>query len=489
MNKRMLAFDFGASSGRAMLGEFDGSTITLTEVHRFENDPVMLRGTYYWDVLDLFGEIKQGILRASHLGPIDCIGIDTWGVDFGLLDENGDLLQNPVHYRDKRTAGLPAQVEALLGENKLYETTGIQVIELNTSFQLYALAQNNPALLQRAQCALLMPDLFGYFLTGERTAEYTMASTTQLMDAHSHQWNEELMEALGIPPRLFPGIAASGKPLGTLSPDIQEELSVGPIPVVSVAGHDTGSAVAAVPAQEKDFLYISCGTWSLFGTELDAPIITEQSRRLNISNEGGYGYTTRFLKNICGLWLIQETRRQYKREGTQYSYGDLGQLALDAAPFACFIDPDDPRFATPGNLPRRIREYCRETGQSIPETVGAVLRCIYESLAMKYRYTCGQIKACTQKQYAHIHMVGGGIQDKLLCQMTANATGCRVMAGPVEATALGNIAVQLISARALTNLTQARQVIGCSYPPELYAPADTGAWDSACQTFLKSTRL
>lgn len=484
MNKNLLAFDFGASSGRAMFGSFDGEKITLTEAHRFDNNPVTLRGTFYWDVLCLFHEIKQGITKAKALGEFESIGIDTWGVDFGLLDGNGDLLQNPIHYRDARTVGMIEKVCARVGRDRVYTSTGNQFLEINTLYQMYALAQNHPDLLARAASALLMPDLLGYFLTGEKTSEYSIASTTQMMDARTGKWDDALLTDLGIPTGLFPPIVPAGTPLGVLSPEIREELDVGAVRVISITGHDTAAAVVAAPATEPDFIYISCGTWSLFGTELPAPVIGETSLRHNITNEGGYGGTTRFLKNIIGLWLIQETRRQYRREGQNYGYNDLEKFALASTEFKFFIDPDAPDFGTPGNLPRRIRSFCARTGQGEPQTVGEIMRCIYESIAMKYRLAFHQISACTGKTYRHIHMVGGGTKDNLLCSMTAASTGSRIIAGPIEATALGNIAVQLMAQGDIKDIWEARRVIANSFEPIIYEPSDTAKWDKAYERFL-----
>lgn len=484
MKKRVLAFDFGASGGRAMLGEFDGNAIALTEVHRFDNNPVMLHGTFYWDVLGLFHEIKQGIVKAKRYGEFDTIGIDTWGVDFGLLDADGRLLENPVHYRDARTDGTVEEIYGIIGREELYNRTGIQIMAINTLFQMYSLAKNRPELLKRASCALFMPDLFGYFLTGQKTSEYSIASTSQMMNPHAHDWDSELLTKLGIPADLFPGIVKPGTPLGTLTPELQEELGVGPVEVVSIAGHDTACAVAAVPADEKDFIYISCGTWSLFGTETEAPVINADTMRRNVTNEGGYDYTIRLLKNIIGLWMIQETRRQYRRDGKDYSYADMERLALESRPFGYFVDPDAPEFGVPGNIPKKIREYCERTGQGSPSTDGEVIRCIYESLAMKYRYTFAQMRVCTNRDYATIHMVGGGTKDSLLCRMTADATNRKIIAGPIEATALGNVAVQLLAKGTVKDLNAARGIIKNSFSPAAYSPEDTASWDSRYQSFL-----
>lgn len=482
--KRVLAFDFGASSGRAILGVFDGNAIRLEEVHRFENNPVNVCGTLYWDVLRLFYEIKQGLTKAKDAGGFDSVGIDTWGVDFGLLDKNGRLLENPVHYRDARTTGMLEEAFRRIDREDFYRVTGIQFMEINTAFQLLSLHLNRPELLERAETLLLTPDLFQYFLTGQKNTEYTIATTTQLLDASAKTWSREVLQKLGLPSSLFPNIVEPGTVTGRLSPELCEELGLPPADVVSVASHDTASAVLAVPAQEKDFIFISCGTWSLFGTELDAPLIGEAPFRCNLTNEGGYGGTTTFLKNIIGLWLIQESRRQWRREGKDYSYSELERLALEAPAFQSFIDPDAPEFVPPGDLPGRVRAYCQKTGQPVPQTVGETMRCIYESLALKYRFALEQIKACTKKSYSAIHMVGGGVKDGLLCRMTACATNCTVKAGPVEATVLGNLAAQLIACGTLASIREARSVIAASQPVRSYAPTDAGAWESAYQRFL-----
>ena len=483
MSKKILAVDMGASSGRVIMARFDGKRIDIEETHRFDNTAVMVNGTYYWDVLKQFDEIKKGIGKAAKTGNIDSLGIDTWGVDFGLLDRHGDLMQNPVHYRDQRTAGIVPKVEALLDDKGLYKRTGIQIMELNTIFQLYALAKTRPELLEKADCALLMPDLLGYFLTGEKVSEYSIASTTQLLNPYTKEWDRELLGKIGISENIFPDVVPSGRTLGPVLTSIREELGLGSTRVISTACHDTASAIVAAPAEDDDFIYISCGTWSLFGTEITEPIINDTSLRHNVTNEGGYGGTIRFLKNIIGLWLIQETRRQYRREGQEYSYNDLEKLALASEPFKYFIDPDAEVFVPHGNLPRRVREYCLQTGQGCPETVGEIMRCIYESIAMKYRYAFEQIRECTGKDYRHIHMIGGGTKDNLLCSMAASAAGRTIVAGPIEATALGNIAVQLMSLGEIADIRQARDIVRNSFVPAIYEPTETAEYDAAYEKF------
>ena len=485
MTKRVLAFDFGASSGRAIIGCFDGDKITLEEVHRFSNDPVSVGGTVYWDVLRLFYEIKQGIIKAKIAGGFDSIGIDTWGVDFGLIDSEGKLMENPVHYRDTRTVGLVDEAFKTMPKEKLYGITGIQFMELNTLFQLISLKKYRPWMLERADKMLFMPDLFGYMLTGKMCAEYSIASTSQLIDLDKRTWSKEILDAFGIKESVFAPLVQPGTVLGELSKEVCEECGVDPVPVISVCGHDTQSAITSVPCEDGDFAFLSSGTWSLFGTELDKPIVNETSMNINITNEGGFDGSTGFLKNIIGLWLIQESRRQWKREGKEYSYADLEKLALSAEPFKCFIDPDAPEFVPHGNIPERVREFCRKTGQYVPETVGEIMRCIYESLAMKYRLTFEKLRECTERDYPVIHVIGGGTKDGLLCQMTANSCDRTVKAGPIEATVMGNIAVQLMSDGSVKNIGQARKIVADSFELKTFEPKDTDKWAGAYEDFLK----
>lgn len=486
---RCLAFDFGASSGRAMLVTWDGRQLQLQEVHRFSNDPVMVGDTLYWDVLRLLHEVKQALLKVKHSGELPhTIGVDTWGVDFGLLDEQGYLLENPVHYRDKRTAGMVEKSFEKVGREAFYQMTGNQFMELNTVFQLLALQQQRPELLQRAHTLLLMPDLFNFFLTGQKVTEYTIATTTQMLDARDRDWSRPLLEKLGLPTHFLTRIVPPGTVIGRLQPSLCEELQLPPIPVTAVAGHDTQCASAAVPAEEGDFLFISCGTWALMGTELTDPIINEQSFACNLTNEGGVAGTYNFMKNIVGLWLIQESRRQWLREGVapeQCTYAALEQAALSAPPFVSFIDPDAPQFGRPGDLPGQVRAFCQATGQPVPATMGEVMRCLYQSLAMKYRYAKEQIESCTGKRYHKIYMVGGGTKDTLLCQMTASACGCQVSAGPTEATVLGNAAVQLMAMGVFDSLQQARAAIAQSEPIRRYEPDQPEAWDEAYRRFCQ----
>ncbi len=481
--KKVLAFDFGASSGRAMLASFDGKTFQMEEIHRFSNDPVMVNGTLYWDILRLFHEIKEGIRKAALAGGFDCIGIDTWGVDFGLIGKDGALLSNPVHYRDEYTAGIPEKVFETLSKEELYQKTGIQLMRFNTIFQLIAYAQKKPDLLALADKLLFIPDLFNYFLTGEKKAEYTEATTSQLIDPQTKDWNDALCTQLGIPTNILPPVIESGSVYGILKEEICKELGCKAVPVISVASHDTASAVVATPNTGKDFIYISCGTWSLFGTEVDEAIVNEKTCAYNLTNEGGFGKKVTLLKNIMGLWLIQQSRKYWVANGENVNYGDLERAALAEKPFACFIDPDDPSFEAPGNMPRRVQEYCEKTGQYVPQTKGEIMRCIYESLALKYRLAYDMISDVTGKAYDSIHMIGGGTKDNFLCQLTANATGATVYAGPIEATATGNIAACLVALGEVKDLADARRIVKESTTPLVYESDRALDWEGAYQRF------
>lgn len=481
--KKVLAFDLGASSGRGIIASLDGGKITLNEIHRFANNGVNVRGTFYWDILYLFDQIKQGIVKAKLAGGFDSIGIDTWGVDFGLLDENGDLIGNPVHYRDARTDNIPDELFCVVNRESVYKKTGIQIMNFNTLYQLYYLAKHRPDILKRADKMLFIPDLLNYFLTGEKRSEYTIASTSQMLDPYARDWNRELLGAVEIPQNILCDIIPAGTVVGEVSEDICTELGTAPVPVIAVGSHDTASAVVSVPTDKKDFVYISCGTWSLFGTELDAPNISEEGCKSSYTNEGGYGGSIRFLTNIMGLWLIQESRRTWIKQGNELSFGDLEQAALKCEPFKCFIDPDSPEFGKPGDIPERVRRFCERTGQYVPQTTGEVMRCIYESLALKYKHAFLNLKKLTGKDFEGIHIVGGGTKDPLLCRMTAAACNIEVMAGPIEATALGNIAVQMMTLGEISDISEARAVIKNSFDIKSYTPDGADEWDKAYAKF------
>ena len=481
--KKVLAFDLGASSGRGIIATLDNGKITLEEIHRFANNGVSVRGTLYWDILYLFDQIKQGIVKARLAGGFDSIGIDTWGVDFGLVDENGDLLCNPVHYRDARTDNIPEEVFEEISKEKLYEKTGIQIMNFNTLFQLYYLAKYKADLLKRADKFIFIPDLLNYFLTGVKKSEYTIASTSQMLNPYTGDWDKELLSSLNIPTDILCDIIKTGEVLGKLSPEICEELSVDSVDVIAVGGHDTASAVVSVPTTEDDFVYVSCGTWSLFGTELKEPLVCNEGLESSYTNEGGYGGTIRYLTNIMGLWLIQEARRDWQKQGKDMSFGEIASLALEADGFKCFVDPDYPEFGKPGNMVKKIQEFCKKTGQYVPQTIGEVARCIYESLALKYRHAFINLGKITGKSFNGIHIVGGGTNAELFCQMTASSCNTNVYAGPVEATALGNVAVQLMATGDIKDIKEARSIIRDSSDIKTYSPEDTSSWDKAYETF------
>lgn len=483
--KKVLSFDFGASSGRAMLAEFDGEKINMQEIHRFSNDTVIVNGTMYWDILRLFFEIKTSITKATNMGGFDAIGIDTWGVDFGLIDKRGKLIGNPVHYRDKRTEDIPEEVFKTVSKEEIYKHTGCQFMRINTLYQLMYLKYNEPEMLENAEKLLLIPDLFGYMLTGEMKAEASIVSTTNLFDPYKRDWDFALIEKLGLPKKLFPEVIKSGEVYGMLSDEICEELGCKKVPVIAVAEHDTASAVAATPATDDGFVYISCGTWSLFGIENDEPLITDEIAKLNFTNEGGFKDTVRFLKNIMGLWLIQESRRQWKREGEDVGFDVLEKEALAAEPFKCFVDVDDASFESSGNLPKRVCEYCEKTGQYVPKTRGEIMRCIYQSIAMKYKYTFNSLNALNGNKYNSINMLGGGIKDTLLCKMTSAACNCEVKAGPTEATVMGNIGVVYYSLGEINDFADLRKVVSSSTDIKHYLPENADEWEEAYKTYLK----
>ncbi len=482
---KMLAIDLGASSGRGIVGTLSEGKLTLRENHRFSNDPVITNGRMYWDILRIFHEIKQSITKTVlEQDDVASIGIDTWGVDYALMDAHGRMLANPTHYRDTRTEGMPAYVNETVSLDELYRVGGIQCLNFNTIFQLAADLKEDPSVFERTARLLNIPDLLNYFLTGNMLNEYTILSTGALLDAKKRGYAYELLDKLNIPRSLFGEVVQPGTTVGKLLAQVQGETGQCDATVMTVASHDTASAVIAVPTVEEDFLYISSGTWSLMGTELKEPLINDRSKELNLTNEGGALGTVRFLKNIMGLWLIQESRRQWKREGKEYSFAEMEAWAKECPPLVSLIDPDDASFAGPGNMPERVREFCRRTGQPVPESVGAVVRCIYESLALKYRYTAESIESLMGKKAKVIHVVGGGTKDRFLSQMTADACGIPVSAGPEEATAIGNLMMQAISLGAVKDLKEAREIVAASFELKHYEPSrDRKMWDEAYARF------
>lgn len=483
--KKVLAIDLGASSGRGIIAKIDDGKINLKEIHRFQNNGVWAGNDFLWDVLHLLDEIKQAIVKANNDGGFDLIGIDTWGVDYALLDSDGALLTNPVHYRDVRNATGRKEASEVMDIKEIYKKTGIQILDFNTLFQLVYEKNHKNHILENAKTFLFMPDLLNYFLTGVAKNEYTIASTSQMLNPYTKNWDFDLLEKFGINTDIFCDIIMPGEKIGQLSDKVCEELKVKKADVIAVGSHDTASAVVSVPSDKKDFVYISCGTWSLFGTELDEPNITEKGYLSSYTNEGGCGGKIRFLTNIMGLWLIQESRRTYKKEGKDLSFADLEAQARESEPFKCFIDPDYPEFGKPGDIPGRIAEYCKKTGQRAPETIGETVRCIYESLALKYRLALINLEDISGKKFEKINIVGGGTKDPFLCAMTSDACNIDVDAGPVEATALGNIAMCLISAGEIKDIAEARKIIANSFPLKSYKPNHTKEWDEAFERFKK----
>ncbi|WP_274364357.1 rhamnulokinase [Paenibacillus thermotolerans] len=490
MSESILAYDLGASSGRALLGRLTDRKIEVEELHRFPNDPVQVGGRLHWDILRLYHEIKQGLLKAKHQGAnVRSLGIDSWAVDFGLVGTGGELLGNPYHYRDSHTDGAMEKLFAEIPPSDIFSRTGIQFLPFNTIFQLYALKRAGSPLLREAERFLMIPDLLRYFLTGETANEFTNATTTQLYNPIDGRWDSELLRRLQLPETLFGAVVQPGTQVGTLRSSVREELGVGGIPVIAVAEHDTGSAVVAVPATERSFAYLSCGTWSLMGTEVTSPVINGTAQRLNFTNEGGAYGTFRLLKNIMGLWILQESRREWERAGATYTFPELVALAEQAPEFGTFIDPDDSVFMPPGDMPERIRSYALRTGQKPPEGPGETVRCILESLALKYRYVFEMTERLSGQSFGGLHMVGGGINNTLLCGWTASAIGKPVWAGPTEGSAIGNLAVQWIARGELSDIREARSVIRESFPVAVYEPQQQDAWNEAYGRFRVLTGL
>lgn len=481
----LLAFDLGASNGRAILGRFDGEKITMEELHRYENDYVRLGGVLYWDSLNLYQQMKQGFhaFRRAELGELNCFGIDTWGVDYGLLDRNGCLLGNPRSYRHAVDADMERVWKTVPFET-LFARTGISTMNFNTLYQLCRRKAEGDVALEQAETMLLMPDLLGYFFTGEKKTEYTIASTTMLYNPTAGDWDWETIDAVGLPRRIFTAVEPSGTLRGSLLPDLAEELGINQVPFAAVGSHDTASAVAAVPGQGS-FAFCSSGTWSLFGVETDKAILTDAVRDANFSNEGTVQGGFRPLSNIMGLWLIQECRRDWATAGHKYSWDEIVVEAQKAQPLRSIIDPGYSRFFAAGHMEEKIRDFCAATGQPQPETVGEVARCIYESLALKYRWALERLEEIKGARIESFNIVGGGIQNQLLNQMAADATNRPVTTGPIEGAAIGNLLMQAMALGELKNLEELRQVVRNSEPVHTYEPHHTQAWEDAYGKLLR----
>lgn len=483
-SKQFLAFDLGAESGRALLGTLSNGKLSLEEKHRFANPNGKINGHLHWNLLQQWEELKIGLRKTGSELPLNGIGIDTWGVDFGLVSADGEVLGNPFMYRDARTDGMMERVFSVVPRGEVFESTGIQFMQLNSLYQLFALKQSGSPLLKCAQTLLFMPDLFNYLFTGVRKSEFSIATTSQMYDPRRRAWATGMLERLGLPTGILPEIIPSGTVLGALQEDIATECGVTPgIPVIAPACHDTGSAVAAVPATGNDWCYISSGTWSLMGVELDQPLINDKALRYNYTNEGGVGGTIRFLKNIMGLWLVQECRRHFAREGTELTYAELTKMAADAPPLQSIVNPDHGPFGAPGDMPLKIARYCRETNQREPASPGEFVRVCLDSLALAYRRTLAGLEDLLGRRIEVIHIVGGGTQNELLTQMTADACNRPVIAGPVEATAIGNILVQAMATGDVGSLADAREIVRASFDVKRYEPRDTRRWDAAYQRF------
>jgi rhamnulokinase len=481
-----LAYDVGASSGRAVIGRFDGQSIDLEEVHRFENNGVPVGHHYYWDVLRLYEEMRTGLRKAVHSAKrLDGLGFDTWGVDYGLLDAQDELLGNPRCYRDPRTQGMFGETFKRVSREKVFEQTGIQFMELNTLYQLLSMRLQNAPQLEMAKTFLTMPDLFNFWFTGRKACEFSIATTTQCYNPQKKAWAYDLLNSLNIPTEMLPEIIQPGTLLGATRDTLNQELGISPVDVIAPACHDTGSAVAAVPLGSPDDVYISCGTWALMGAEIREAAINKRALEHNFTNEGGVCQTFRFLKNITGLWLVQECRRIWNLAGRNYDWTHLSTLANEAPSLVSFIDPDHASFATPGDMPKRIQQACQDRGQPVPETPGAIVRTALESLALKCRHTLFQLEDALGKTMGNICMVGGGIQNTLLCQFVASATGRTVLAGPVEATAMGNLLVQAMAKGQIGSHAELREIVRNSTDIKAYHPTQTEAWGEAYQIFQK----
>jgi rhamnulokinase len=476
-----LAFDFGAESGRAILARLESGVLKTQEIRRFKNEPVEYGGSLHWDVARLWWEVRQALygLEETQLAGI---GVDAWGVDYALLGEKGELLQNPYHYRDARTAGVMQEVIRKVPKEEIYRTTGIQFMPINTLYQLFAAVRETPSLLKAARKLVTIPDLFHYWLTGNAVCEFTNATTTQLVNPLTRTWARELIDRLELPPHFWSEIVEPGTFLGKLLPGIARTPALDETAVIAPAAHDTGSAVAAISAREGT-AFLSSGTWSLLGTEVDQPVVTPEALRLNFTNEGGVCGTTRLMKNVMGLWMLQCCRRVWSAQGHGYEHSELMELAAREESFCCLVDPDHESFLRPGDMPATIDQFCARTHQPAPKTPAGYARVILESLAFKYRMVLANLEKLTGKRVGRIRVIGGGAKNRLLNQLTADAAGRTVLAGPAEATALGNVAMQMLATGAASTLKEVRGIIERSYPAEVFEPLDTEKWNRQAERF------
>jgi rhamnulokinase len=480
-SKPYLAFDFGAESGRAVLAHLQSGILTTEEVHRFANEPVEYGGSLHWDVARLWFEVRKALAR---LGEVELagIGVDAWGVDYALLGERGELLQSPYHYRDRRTEGVMEEVLRIVGREEIYQATGIQFMPINTLYQLFAAQRQTPKMLEAAKCLLTIPDLFNYWLTGNAVCEFTNATTTQMVDPVKRAWAAGLMQRLELPVHLPAPIVEPGTIIGTLLSEIAGQSSLAGTPVIAPACHDTGSAVASISTRDGT-AFLSSGTWSLVGTELDSPVITSDALRLNFTNEGGVNGTTRLLKNVMGLWMLQGCRQSWTAQGLSFDYRELIELATREASFRHLVDPDDESFLRPPDMLAAINQFCTRTHQPAPQEPGAYVRAVLESLAFKYRMVLRNLEQVSGKRIEQIRIIGGGSKNRLLNQLTADASGRKVLAGPAEATALGNVALQILATGGAASLQEVRAIVDRSFPIEMFEPLETDKWDQHAERF------
>ncbi len=482
--RRYVALDFGAESGRTIVGRIVADRLEIEPVHRYANTPVRLGGTLYWDFARQFGDILAGMKKAAADGPVHSVSVDTWGVDYGYIDARGRLMGNPVHYRDARHETMLEEAFAVVPRDELYMATGIQFMSINTLYQLLSEVRAKDPILERADKLLMMPDIFNHFLCGVDVCEYTEATTGQTVDPWTRDWARPLLERLEIPTHFLPEIVQPGTELGTLLNEVADTTGCRGARVIAGASHDTPSAVAAIPLAGPSTAYISSGTWSLVGLEIPEPVVSDASLAANLTNEGGYGDTITLLKNVMGLWPVQQSRKSLWPGDGAPSYEEICELAATGERWTAFVDPDEQRFLWPGDMPTRIREYCEETGQPVPYETATLFRVIFESLALKYTWVVEQLSAVTGQDIERIHIGGGGSQNELLCQMTANASRRQVVAGPVEATAIGNIVIQAIASGELRDLAEARELIARSFPMKTYEPQGY-LWAEAQESFEK----
>ncbi|HJX71926.1 MAG TPA: rhamnulokinase family protein [Bacteroidales bacterium] len=486
-----LAFDLGASSGRAILGTLKNRKISLKEVHRFENGMLHIHGNFHWNVFSLFEELKNGLSKCCTELKVcpETLGVDTWGVDFGLLDSAGKLIGIPYAYRDNRNISAMEEVYRIIPKNEIYRLTGIAMWPFNSLYQLHAWKRDQADVLGITKTLLFMPDIFNWLFSGVKSTDYTFASTSQLINPHTRTWEPVLFEKLGLPLNIMNEILEPGTPIGKLVPELAQQLNLKDLSVVAVGSHDTASAIVSVPTEGNDYAYISSGTWSLMGIESDVPVISDKTLEYNLTNEGGVGRKIRLLKNIMGLWLLQECRRIWLEKGNGFTYPELVTMAEKAKPFQSIIDPDWMKFYNPDDMTREITGFCKMTGQTEPSEPGQFVRIILEGLAFKYRMVLDQLREVSGKSLGKIHIIGGGSQNELLSQFTANATGVPVVTGPVEATAIGNLMVQTMAKGHVSSLDEIREVIRNSFNLKTFLPENQSEWEKAYQRYLDVLKL